>query len=299
MKKTNIDNQKRVFYGFIAVNILAFIIFIVYLNGGGNEDNSLSDENINNNFPDFTEVDFENKTELGLQNDVYSQASIEFKNTLSKQVQKFPHSFFLQGKTRRKLIALTFDDAPDTVHTEKVLDILKKYKVKATFFLVGFKMERHPEVTERIYEEGHDVGNHSYSHPNFTEYSSQSIFKEQILKTEKLFQETLGVRPKMIRPPYGQIRDGQIRQLEKKGYKIINWSVDSFDWHPKKNAPQNIIERVLDYIHPGAVVLLHAGGLNKENTIEALPKLIIALKNNGYQFATLEDLLTVKPYFLR
>lgn len=299
MKKVNLERQKSIFYGFIVVNVIGFLFFLIYFNKGGSDRELLQDEESSQYFPDFTELDLKEEITLGLQNDVYSQASIEFKNNLSRQVKKFPHSFFVQGNTTKKRIALTFDDAPDTVHTEKVLAILNKYNVKATFFLVGFKMERHPKIVEQIYEQGHDVGNHSYSHPNFTEYSTNSIMREQILKTEKLFQEILGVRPKMIRPPYGQIRDGQIRHLEKKGYKIIDWSVDSFDWHPQKNASETIVERVLDYAHSGAIILLHAGGLNKENTVEALPALIVTLKNNGYEFVTVEELLQLRPYFLR
>ncbi len=216
----------------------------------------------------------------------------DFKKTVERQAREFPDFFFLsRPDIEEPKIALTFDDGPDDQFTPKILDILKEKGVKATFFLLGERVNQFPEVTRRIHEEGHQIGNHSWSHPDFRELENEKILAEEIKPTEKAIQQITGENPLYIRPPYGAIKDEAIKELGEKGYKIVNWSVDSFDWDSNKNQPQKIFQRILTYIHPGDILLFHSAGGNRENTVEALREIIIYLENKGFLFTTVQDLI--------
>ncbi len=221
----------------------------------------------------------------------------EFKETLERQAREFPDFFFLESPESKKEIALTFDDGPDLQFTPKVLDVLKEYNIKATFFLVGFKMQRHPEVVRRIYEEGHSVGNHTFSHPDFNLLTKEEVFEKQIERCEAVFNELLLIQPTMIRPPYGKIKDEQIKFLGEKGYRIIDWSIDTYDWDEKQNSKEEIMERISSYAHEGAIILMHSGGDNKENTIRALPEIIKDLREKGYEIVTVPEMLKIPTIF--
>ncbi len=215
----------------------------------------------------------------------------EFQENVKKQARKYPDIFFLQGPGSRKKIALTFDDGPDAVYTPAVLDILKKYQVPATFFLIGKNVSRYPEITSRIVSEGHTVGNHSWSHPDFRELSFSEILEQEILPTYRIIKKIAGQEHLLLRPPYGAIADETIELLGQEDWKIINWSLDTFDWYENYNEPQTILDRVLDNIHPEAIILMHSGGGNRDNTLKALPLIIEALQAKGYSFTTVNKLL--------
>lgn len=211
--------------------------------------------------------------------------------SLTELRRKYSQSFIFEGSKERKQIALTFDDAPDTEYTPKVLDILHKHGVKATFFVVGYKAAEHPEVVKRMIREGHVVGNHSYGHTQLKKLS-QPKFIQEIEKTEQVLSPIIGYTPRLVRPPYGAINDDELAWLAGNGYLTVNWNVDPEDWRgvPK----ETVLKRSLDGAAPGAIILMHSAtgtGGSLQGTVDALPEVITGLKSKGYKLVTLTELL--------
>lgn len=207
--------------------------------------------------------------------------------------KKYSGAFLLNGAPTKREVALTFDDAPDAEFTPKVLDVLKKEKVKATFFVVGNRVKAHPEIAKRIVQEGHIIGNHTYSHANLPKLTDRE-FRDQIVKTDKLIKPLSGYTPKIVRPPYGNVSEDQIRWLASKGKKIVNWNVDSLDW--KGLNAEQVQTNVLAQVRPGSIILQHAAGGEGEDltgTVNALPTIIHKLRNDGVKLVTVTDLLDI------
>ncbi|CAM4475963.1 polysaccharide deacetylase family protein [Paenibacillus tarimensis] len=207
--------------------------------------------------------------------------------------RKYPSTFVLSGSEGRREVALTFDDAPDAVFTPLVLDALKKAGVKATFFCVGNRIEAHPDVMRRIVAEGHVVGNHSYSHPNFIKLSD-ARFREEIQKTDRLVKAYTGYAPSFVRPPYGNISEEQIKWLASNKRRVVNWNVDSLDW--KNLNREQVAVNVLAHIGPGAIVLQHSGGgvgQDLTGTVQAVPEIVAKLKRDGVRFVTIPGMLGI------
>jgi len=212
---------------------------------------------------------------------------------LSTLRHKYPAIFKTNGSSYGRRVSLTFDDVPDEF-TGKVLDVLKAYNVKATFFVMGYRAEKHPDIVRRMVREGHLVGNHTYNHPLLTKLSMVR-FKREILRTDAILHRIIGYHPKFIRPPYGEINEQQVRWAGSQGYIIVNWDVDSQDW--RGLSAQRVMSNILKTTRPGSIILQHAGGnvggvLN--GTLEALPRIIERLKNQRYQFVTLTDMFHVR-----
>ncbi|GIP33019.1 polysaccharide deacetylase family protein [Paenibacillus sp. J2TS4] len=213
--------------------------------------------------------------------------------TLSELRAKYPQSFRLQGSSRGKKIALTFDDGPDQRFTPQILEILKKNNVKATFFLLGYRAEANPNVVKRIAKEGHAIGNHSYNHPNFPNLPL-TVFEQQMTRTQKILNRLIGYEPKLIRPPYGAINEEQLQWAIQNQFMIVNWNVDSLDW--KGLSAKQVSANILNHAHSGAIILQHSAGGNGSNltgTVEALQGIIEKLKADGYQFVTVPEMLNV------
>lgn len=225
-----------------------------------------------------------------LANKAETVAEQDFKKEIERQAQLFPKNYFLAQPNKKKLIALTFDDSPDDWYCPQILAILGKYKVKATFFLIANRLKKYPYNAEAIKNKGHLIGNHSFSHQKYTLLSTAQVLKD-IDSAEIAFKATFKRIPKFFRPPYGVITDEQIIALTKKNYKIINWSIDTYDWDTKRNSPLEIFSRVEKYAHSGGIILMHSSGRDRESTIIVLPMLIKSLKDRGFQFVTLETLL--------
>lgn len=206
-----------------------------------------------------------------------------------KKRQKFNNIIYWRGSPDGKKVALTFDDGPHPVWTQKVLDILKEHKIKATFFLIGSNVEKYPWVVKRIAEEGHIIGNHTYTHKVVGSYSPTQA-KREIEKTQMCIKNITGKKTYLLRPPYGSYQQGFYQVAKDYNYKIILWSVTVADW--KKNLSSNeIAYRVITSTKPGAIILLHDGGGRREATVKALPRIIKALKKEGYKFVTVEEML--------
>lgn len=213
--------------------------------------------------------------------------------TLGQLIKKYPDTFKIHGP-HVKQIALTFDDVPDPRFTPQVLRILAQNHVKATFFVVGSRAKKHPDLVARIVREGHVIGNHSYNHPQFHKLT-MSEYIDQIVRTENILYGLTGYKPKLIRPPYGDITENQLRWAKREGYKIVNWNVDSLDW--KGIGKEKVKKNIMASAGQGSIILQHAGGGSTSDltgTIEALPEVIRELKKKGYSFVTVPKLLKVQ-----
>ncbi len=212
--------------------------------------------------------------------------------SLSQLLRKYPETIMTKGP-RSKIIALTFDDVPDPRFTPQLLDVLQKYHVKATFFVVGSRAKKHPELVARMIREGHVVGNHSYNHPQFVKLTLND-FRAEIIRTENVLQALAGYKPRLIRPPYGDISEQQLRWAKARGYKLVNWNVDSLDWRGLSKT--QVRNNILAHAGKGSIILQHGGGgqgSNLRGTIQALPEVITIMRKRGYTFVTVPQMLQV------
>jgi peptidoglycan/xylan/chitin deacetylase (PgdA/CDA1 family) len=183
-------------------------------------------------------------------------------------------------------IAMTFDDGPSATLTPKLLDILAAHRIKATFFVIGENVVQHPEVVARAAREGHEIGNHSWSHPNFGKMSEDGV-RGQLQRTDEAIKGATGARPTLLRPPYGSITARQKRWIHDEfGYQIILWDVDPYDW--KRPGPSVVRNRILKETQPGSIVLSHD---IHPGTIEAMPSTFDALAAKGFRFVTVSELI--------
>jgi peptidoglycan/xylan/chitin deacetylase (PgdA/CDA1 family) len=213
--------------------------------------------------------------------------------TLADLHQKYRSTFLFNGPQNVRQAALTFDDVPDTIFTNQILDVLKQYGVKATFFVVGNRAEAHPEVIRRIVKDGHELGNHSYSHPNLAK-TDAAKFHDEVLNTEQILTNITGYKHKLFRPPYGNVTEPQILWLASQQYHIINWNVDSLDW--KGLNAEQVTANVLGHVVPGAVILQHGAGGEGEDltgTVQALPGIIEKLQASNIQLVTVPELFKI------
>ncbi|WP_314062929.1 polysaccharide deacetylase family protein [uncultured Vagococcus sp.] len=187
---------------------------------------------------------------------------------------------------QEKVVALTFDDGPSDKTTPAVLSVLKKKKVPATFFMLGQQAEKFPDLVKRIAKDGHELGNHSFSHPNLTELSAEET-RQQINRTQAAIYQASGVLPKYVRPPYGSFNYETAVAI---GLPLVNWSVDSLDWKTKNS--KKIDAEIKNTIGTDSIILMH--DIHQE-TADALEKLITDLQKEGYRFVTISDLLQVTP----
>ena len=188
-------------------------------------------------------------------------------------------------------IAMTFDDGPSATLTPKLLDLLAAHHIKATFFVIGENVAEHPEIVARAAREGHEIGNHSWSHPNFGKMSDQSV-RSQLQRTDEAIKNATGQRPTLMRPPYGSITAREKRWIHDEfGYRIILWDVDPLDW--KRPGPAVVRSRILKETQPGSIVLSHD---IHPGTIEAMPSTFDALEAKGFKFVTVSELIRMaKP----
>lgn len=188
-------------------------------------------------------------------------------------------------------IAMTFDDGPSEKLTPKLLNLLATHHIKATFFVIGQNVAEHPEIVQRAVREGHEVGNHSWSHPNLAKMSDESV-RRQLKMTEDAITNACGVRPTLMRPPYGSITQRQKRWIHDEfGYKVILWDVDPLDW--KRPGAKVVTSRIVKETRPGSIVLSHD---IHPGTIEAMPETLNELEAKGFKFVTVSELIAMaKP----
>lgn len=204
------------------------------------------------------------------------------------QVNGISSIVYRSNKAKSKKIALTFDDGPHPRYTERILNILDKYNVRATFFVIGKNVENYPSVISLIKEKGHEIGNHSYSHTNESTMDKRKI-SEEMEKCEDLIYKETGLRPKVFRPPQGDFSDKVEGVALSKGYSIVLWSVDTRDW--EHASPQSIFSRVDSETTGGDIILMHDYTSGKNTTCDALELIIPRLKAKGYSFVTVSELI--------
>ena len=192
--------------------------------------------------------------------------------------------------TRQRIVALTFDDGPHATLTPKLLDELKATGVRATFFVIGMNVEQNPDVLRRTLAEGHEIANHSWSHPNLAKMLDEG-WRAQVQNTHEVIVSTIGHAPQFLRPPYGNITPYQEAVIARSfGYRTILWSVDPKDW---KEPPRDVlIRRVVSHARPGDIILLHD---IHPSTVDAVPAIIAGLRQRGFRFATVSGLLALDP----
>lgn len=191
--------------------------------------------------------------------------------------------------TQQKFIALTFDDGPWPNSTNNILYILKKYNIKATFFLLGQNVQNFPALAQQIANHGHALGNHTWNHPYHNH--NEAAAAKQIDNTSAIIHKTTGIQPFLFRPPGGYLHNGLSAYANRKNQVTVMWSADSKDYHA--SAP-NLARNVLSQATPGGIVLLHDGGGDRTQTSLALPQIITELQNQGYQFVTVPELMQLK-----
>jgi peptidoglycan/xylan/chitin deacetylase (PgdA/CDA1 family) len=185
-------------------------------------------------------------------------------------------------------IAMTFDDGPHATNTPKLLEMAAERHIKLTFFVLGECVEQNPDVFRREVAEGHEIGNHSWSHPNLAKLSSADV-RSQLQRTEDIIVKTAGIKPKLMRPPYGELTKSQrILVNHDFGYKVILWDVDPLDW--KRPGSDVVAQRIIAGARPGSIILPHD---IRPPTIAAMPQVFDALLAKGFKFVTVSELLAM------
>src|SRR5213080_295315 len=186
-------------------------------------------------------------------------------------------------------VAMTFDDGPSAKLTPKLLDLLAAHHIKATFFLIGQNVAENPEIVAREVREGHEIANHSWSHPNLAKMSDDGV-RGQLRKTEDAIRSAIGNRPTLMRPPYGSISTRQKKWINHEfGYKIVLWDVDPLDW--RRPGPNVVCNRIVKNTRAGSIVLAHD---IHPGTIEAMPCVLNQLEAKGFKFVTVSELIAME-----
>lgn len=200
-------------------------------------------------------------------------------------------TFYTDGLSSKKWVALTFDDGPKPEILDKILEALKKENIKATFFLVGTNVKLHPQHVDKYLQLGHEIGNHTYSHRNYYQLKEkksmveiEKILADELSDNENIIRELTGIKPFFMRMPNGYISPMVKKTAKEKKYIIVNWTFGC-DWHGyTKN---ELVKKYLRSVEPGAIFLFH----EKKVTAEALPEIIGGIKKKGYEIVTLREIL--------
>ncbi|SEM86871.1 polysaccharide deacetylase family sporulation protein PdaB [Terribacillus saccharophilus] len=190
-------------------------------------------------------------------------------------------------QTKKKVIALTFDDGPNGTYTNQVLDVLKENNAKATFFVIGENVKRDSRTLIRTHTEGHEIGNHTFTHTKLQNIDLISVEKE-IKQTDDIVMKYIAQKPLYFRPVGGYYNEEIVKAAVDTNHKIILWSQDTRDWNHE--SADHIYKQVMDNIHPGDIILLHDGGGDRTETVQAIKRLIPALKKKGYALLTISEL---------
>jgi peptidoglycan-N-acetylglucosamine deacetylase len=215
-------------------------------------------------------------------------------NTLSPRSQLYGRTFTGNDKNCREM-ALTFDDGPNDPHTLRLAEVLAKYDVKATFFLMGRYVDQRPDIARELVQAGHVVANHTYTHPNLI-WRSQRETREEIAKCERALNDAVGDQhAPLFRPPFGGRRPATLRTIRSFGLTPVMWSVTGYDWSAK--SANQIQDKVTSQVRGGDVILLHDGGhlqfgTDRSFSVEASDRLLALYKSEGYAFKTIPQMMS-------
>ncbi|WP_066291111.1 polysaccharide deacetylase family protein [Bacillus sp. FJAT-29937] len=211
-----------------------------------------------------------------------------------EQIVLFSHeqkNVYINGPNR-KMVALTFDDGPDVTVTPAIVDILDEYQVPGSFFFLGKEVVKHPDVVKDAFEKGNLILSHSYNHIDLTQLNIEEI-RMEIDKAGEAIKSVIGREPAILRSPYGETNDQVAAVAQEEGYSIILWSIDTLDWSQME--AENITNNVVENVRNGDIILMHSDS-DKTETQRALPHIIEALQEQGFEMVDLETLLHVKAY---
>ena len=194
-----------------------------------------------------------------------------------------------RAEIQEKVLYLTFDAGYENGCTGEILDALQKHQVPATFFLVGNYLETQPDLVRRMVEEGHTVGNHTYSHPDMSAIADEASFREELEQNEVLYRQVTGQEmAKLYRPPQGKFCESNLRMAQQLGYRTVFWSLAYVDWYEDDQPTrEEAFDKLLPRVHPGAVVLLHS--TSSTNAV-ILDELLTRWEEMGYTFGRLEEI---------
>ncbi|MCU9593044.1 polysaccharide deacetylase family protein [Caldibacillus thermolactis] len=227
---------------------------------------------------------FENMRDDG----VFVEEELVFEQIKPKvHLKDLPASPIFKGHPEKPMIAITFNVAWGNEYLSSILATLKKHSVYATFFIEGRWAKENPNFVRMIYEGGHEIGNHSYSHPDMKQLSAEKI-KKQLHDTNEIIKATIGKTPTLFAPPSGSYNDQVVKIAHDMNMETIMWSIDTIDW--KDPPPQTLIQRVTKQLHNGAIILAHP----TESTSKALDTLLTKIKDEGYRLGTISNLLDEK-----
>lgn len=205
----------------------------------------------------------------------------------------FPRIGLKKAEVREKIVALTFDDGPDERFTPKVLEILKENDIKATFFVVGEGVKKNPEILRQIHENGHEIENHTMTHPYLEKLTKQEV-ENEIDGCSKEIEKIIGKKPKYFRTPRGNASPDIMSVMKKEKYQMIFWTICLE--HKASKTPLTMAKRVIQKRKPGIIILTHDGRLDRSKSLAALPELIKGYKEKGYRFVTIEEMLKIQNH---
>ncbi|HEY4387670.1 MAG TPA: polysaccharide deacetylase family protein [Ktedonobacteraceae bacterium] len=182
------------------------------------------------------------------------------------------------------VVALTFDDGPQPVFTPQILGVLQRYNVHATFFCIGSQVQEYPEIVRQLYQSGNVVGDHTWSHPDLTRLSPAEI-RWQLSSTAAIIQQVTGVAPTLFRPPYDATNATVMSIGAQLGLTQTGWTIDTRDW--QQPGVNTLVSMVLTQAHNGSIILMHDGGGDRAQTVQALPQIILGLQTRGFTFTLL------------
>ena len=196
-----------------------------------------------------------------------------------------------RGDRKSNAVAITFDDGPLPLLTEKILEILRTFNAPAAFFCIGSRVQKNPEIVKKIHTEGHIIGNHSFLHGKFFDLQSPTKMIEELENTDKVIQEAIGARPRFFRPPYGVTNPNLSKAVRTCGHRTIGWNVRSLDTITADES--RLFERVTKNLQGGDIVLFHD---YCDSTINVLPKVLKYIADKGLNIVRLDELLNEKAY---
>src|SRR5438132_1988539 len=213
--------------------------------------------------------------------------------SLAPTGQWFGHTFVgLSARSRQ--LALTFDDGPNDPHTLRLLEVLAKHNVHATFFLIGRYVSQRPDVVRELVRAGHAIGNHTFTHPLLI-FKARRQIETELMECQHALSDTVGLEAKLFRPPFGGRRPAVLRLARKLGLQLVMWNITGYDW----NAPlaEQLERRVSSRIRGGDVILLHDGGhrafgADRAQTVIATDRLLSRHKSEGYEFVTIPEMVS-------
>ena len=197
-----------------------------------------------------------------------------------------------KGAVKDRCVSLTFDDGPDAENTAKVLDVLKRHNIRATFFLIGKNVDAHPALAARMVEEGHIVANHTYSHASTFPLGGRTDVEQEIAQCNEAIYRATRRRTRLFRPPFGVTTPNIGKAVKGTGVDVIGWSIRSYDTNSRPTR-MSVVKGIMKRIHPGAIILLHD---RCDGAEELLEMLITECAQRGYRFVSLDEILKIQVY---